>query len=90
MLLLYCNQFLHYVAGSIGDQKSWQLGIQDDIGNIGRIWYRRCSNLGALKVNYSLQRRLQLEPKNWQAGERAPKLGRRLRAAIRTVLYVSS
>ena len=50
--------------------------------------YRILSNLGAPKNNYRLHRRLQLEPENLQAGQRAPKLGRCLRAAIKTVLEV--
>ena len=41
-----------------------------------------------LKINYSLQRHFQLEPKNLRASQRMSKLGQRLRAAIRTVLEV--
>ena len=43
-----------------------------------------------LKINYSLQRHLQLELKNSRADQRVPKLGQRLKAAIRTVLEIIS
>ena len=49
--------------------------------------YRILSNIGAAK--YRLCRRFKLEPKNSRAGQRAPKLGRCLRAAIRMVLEVA-
>ena len=55
---------------------------------ISRSVYRILSNIGAPKNNYRSCRRLQLELKNLRAGQRAPKLGRHLRATIRMVLEV--
>ena len=53
-----------------------------------RFKYRTLSNIGATENNYRVCRRLQLEPKNLRTDQRAPKLGRCLRAAIKTVLEV--
>ena len=65
--------------------QEFELKMQGGVMCKGGVIAEFYGNTGAAKNNYKSQRCLQLELKNSPAGQRAPKLGKHVSAATRTV-----